>query len=166
MALESTVTASIKGLQTGVNDLGVPLVSFERTLKAALSSTSPTTPVQKVFADTRTLAASATENLDFAAGNTGGPFGETQTWVTIKGILVAARSTNTNNVIVGGAPTNGIPGIFNDLTDKIIVKPGGVFLWVAPVTGATVTAATADLLLVANSAGGSSVDYDIIVVGT
>ena len=35
-----------------------------------------------------------------------------------------------------------------------------------PTTGATVTASTGDILLVANSSSGSSVTYDIVIIGT
>ena len=39
-------------------------------------------------------------------------------------------------------------------------------MWVAPATGATVTTLTGDILLVANSSSGTSVTYDIVIIGT
>ena len=53
-----------------------------------------------------------------------------------------------------------------DPTDKISVRPGGAFILIAPdATGYAVTAATGDLLKIANSAGTTSVTYDIIIIG-
>ncbi len=50
--------------------------------------------------------------------------------------------------------------------DTVKVKPGGAIALVAPdATGYAVTAGTADQLKVANSAGGTSVTYDIIIIG-
>lgn len=164
MALNTTITASIKTTQTGVNDLGIPYANLDNTLKIALADGSLANQATKTFSDKRTLTASSTENLDMA-GSLIDALGATLTFTAIKAILITAASTNTNNVVVGGAATNTQLGIFNDPTDKIVVKPGGCFLWAAPGTGATVTAATGDILLVANSGAGSSVDYNVTIVG-
>lgn len=46
------------------------------------------------------------------------------------------------------------------------VRPGGLLVLAAPdVAAYAVTAATGDLLHVANSAGGSAVTYDVVVIG-
>lgn len=164
MTLATTITASIKATQSGTPDLGTSIAALDKTVKILLADGVLANQATKVFADTRTLAASATENID-VNGVLFDSFNTAVTLTAVKALLIAAKSTNTNNVIVGGAASNGLLGIFNDPTDKIIVKPGGAFLWCAPATGATVTPATGDILLVANSAGGTAVDYDIIVIG-
>jgi hypothetical protein len=57
----------------------------------------------------------------------------------------------------------------SDPTDKVVVRPGG-FQMIGVGTGDLnaygVTAATGDLLRIANSGGTTSVTYDIIIVGT
>src|SRR6218665_3613353 len=58
------------------------------------------------FSDIRTLAASANENIDLA-GTLIGHFGETLTFTKIKAIVILADTGNTNDVIVGGAASNG-----------------------------------------------------------
>lgn len=118
-----------------------------------------------VWSDTRTLTASASESLDLAGGLTDG-FGSTITFTKIKGIVINAASANTNNVLVGGAASNQFINWVSDATDVIVVRPGASFVLMAPdSTGFAVTAGTGDLLKVANSAGTTSVTYDIILIG-
>lgn len=166
-SLNAVITAWVRGTYAGTNDLASVTADFNSLPKTEITLTPGTSSgnADLIFMDTRTLAASATENLDLA-GSLTDPLGATLTFVTIKAIYVKAASANTNNVVVGGAGSNTLLGIFSDATDKIVVKPGGVFMWVAPATGATVTASTGDILLVANSSSGSSVTYDIVIIGT
>ena len=115
------------------------------------------------WSDTRTLAPSATEDLDLA-GSLTGPLGTVLTFARVKAVLVKAALANANNVVVSRAAA-GIP-LFTAASDSLPVKPGGLFLWVAPdATGVVVTPTTADSITVTNSAGGTSVTYDVIVIG-
>jgi len=166
-SLNAVITAWVRGTYAGTNDLASVVADFNSLPKTEITLTPGTSSgnANLIFMDTRTLSASSTENLDLAGGLTD-PLGATLTFVTVKAIYVNASSANTNNVVVGGAGSNTLLGIFSDATDKIIVKPGGVFMWVAPATGATVTASTGDILLIANSSSGSSVTYDIVIIGT
>lgn len=159
------ISAGISGTNAGTSGLTSPSESFG--LSAAWSPTNGTATQQanKVWVSQRTLTASSSENLDLAGVLTDS-FGTTLTFSTVKAIYVKAASGNTNNVLVGGAASNTFVGVFGDATDIIGVKPGGAFMWFAPGTGATVTAATGDILKVANSSSGTSVTYDIVVVGT
>jgi hypothetical protein len=92
--------------------------------------------------------------------------GATLTFTKIKAILVKAAEGNTNNVVVGGAASNGWVGPFGDVSDTVAVKPGGTLLLVAPnAAGYAVTAGTGDILKVANSGAGTGVTYDIVIVG-
>lgn len=119
----------------------------------------------ELFTDTRTLTASSSENLDLA-GVLLDAFGATLTFTKIKAIIITAAAANTNDVVVGGHPTAAVSTIFGDVTDTILVKPGGTFAIVAPdANGYGITATTADMLTVANSAGGTSVTYTIAIVG-
>ncbi|UUU21716.1 hypothetical protein [Streptomyces sp. DSM 40750] len=118
----------------------------------------------KIFADTRTLAASATEDLDLA-GVLSDPLGAALTFARIKAVLVKAAAGNTNSVQVTRPAANGVP-LFIAAGDGLAVRPGGLFLWVAPdATGVAVTAGTGDLLTLTNSAGSTSVTYDVVIIG-
>lgn len=159
------ITAGISGTNAATAGLTSPTESLG--LSATWSPTNGTGSSQasKVYVSQRTLTASSTENLDLAGVLTDS-FGTTLTFSTVKWIYVKAASANTNNVVVGGAGAATFVGVFSDATDKIAVKPGGAFMWFAPGTGATVTATTGDILLVANSSSGTSVTYDISIGGT
>jgi hypothetical protein len=165
MPLATSIVASIEAQQSSVLDLGTPLAILKKAIKIALADGSGANQAAKVFSDSRNLAASANESLDLAGGLTDA-FGSTLTFLTVKALIVVARATNTNDVLVGGAGSNAFVGPFNANTSTIAVRPGGVVLFAAPATGWTVTASTGDLLRIANSAGTTAVDYDIIIVGT
>jgi hypothetical protein len=118
-----------------------------------------------VWSDTRTIAASATDSLDLAGSLT--LLGSTVTFLRIKSITVIAADGNTNNVLVTRPATNGVPWL-TAAGDQIIVRPGGYVSWgcgMADVTGIAVTASTGDLLDIVNSGAGTSVTYDITIVG-
>ena len=111
----------------------------------------------------RTLGASAAETLDLNASLTD-DFGQSVTCTKLKALVVKAAAANTNNVLVGGGATT-ITTVWTATNDQIIVRPGGIFMLTAPdATGAALTAGASDLLAVTNSAGSTSVTYDVIVV--
>jgi hypothetical protein len=164
MALETTISAAIKAVETATADLAQPSAPAELSVKHSFANGSGANQASKIFSDSRSIAASGNEELDLAGVLTSA-FGTAITFAAIKAIMVRARSTNTNNVVVGPAASNGFLGPFGDASDRISIKPGGVFLITAPPAGWTVTAGTGDLLNFANSGAGTPVEYDIVIVG-
>jgi hypothetical protein len=116
---------------------------------------------------TRTLTASSSEDLDLA-GSLLDVFGDTAVMARIRAILISAAPGNTNNVLVGGV-ANGLSTFLSPAASGLItLRPGAVFAMAcgsADATGYVVTATTADLLHIANSGAGTSVSYDIAVLG-
>jgi hypothetical protein len=115
----------------------------------------------------RTLTASATENIDFAGALADPSSGATLTFARIKALIVSAAAANTNNVVVGGGTTT-MTGLFGATTHTTILRPGATAMWIAGVADATaypITASSTDLLQIANSAGTTSVSYEITVIG-
>lgn len=164
MPLTADIQLNVTGRQTAALDLGT--ASFPYALSSAVSLTNGTSAGQadRMFADTRTLTASATENLDLA-GTLLDAYGATLTFVTIKAVFVKAAAANTNNVNVTMPASNGVP-IFLAAGDGIALKPGYTFAWFGSGAGVTVTPSTGDLLTVTNGAAGTSVNYDIVIIGT
>lgn len=164
MALSTNMRLSLTSTLSSALDLvtsRAPL-TYESTID--LASGTGANQADKIFADTRTLAASATEDLDLA-GVLSDPLGASLTFARIKAVLIKAASGNTNNVQVTRPASNGVP-LFLAAGDGLAVRPGGLFLWVAPdATGVAVTAGTGDLLTLTNSAGSTSVTYDVIIIG-
>lgn len=164
MALTGRALVQLSAELTSALDLSTPTSKLDKNVQFTISDGAGANQSNRVWHDQRTLSASATENLDLA-GSLTDPFGATITFARIKFVLVQAASANTNDVQVSRGATNGVP-LFLAASDAIIVRPGGLFFWAAPdATGVVVTAGTGDILTVTNSAGGSSVTYDIVVIG-
>lgn len=165
MPATATLSASIVGLLTGAVDIGDVQHSVSYGPTISFGDGSGANQITRIFADTRTLAASANEDLDLAGGLTDA-IGQTITLARVRGLLIRAAGANTNNVIVGGAASNGWITAFGGATHTITLRPGGILLLAAPdATGYAVTAGTGDLLRIANSSSGTPVSYDIVILG-
>jgi hypothetical protein len=165
MPLDAQVNVSVSGKHTSLLDLDTATYPLTLSRSYATSSGTGLGQADRVFTDRRTLTASSTEDLDLA-GVLLDAFGAAITFARIKTLIIAADSGNTNNVIVGNAATNGFISWVGGATHTVTVRPGGVLLVAATdATAYTVTAATADLLHIANSAGGTSVTYDVVLIG-
>jgi hypothetical protein len=168
MSLTSRLALSVRADYTSVLDLATGVVPLLKTYETVLQTGTGAGQADKVFHDTRTLTASSTEDLDLAGVLTDA-FGSVLTFVKIKALIISAAAANTNNVLVGGVAAGLSSIIVPQATGIVTVRPGAVFAvfaGAADSTGYAVTATTADLLHVANSAAGTSVTYDVIVIGT
>jgi hypothetical protein len=169
MTLSSKVLVSVAANMTEALDIGNRSWSGPKSYAATLANGIAVGQADKVFADTRTLAASATENLDLAGGVLLDPLGTALTFVKVKALIVAAAAGNTNDVIVGGDVTNTFFGSFADETDAVRIRPGTVFAiacGAADAAGYAVVAGTGDLLKILNGGAGTPVTYDVIIIGT
>lgn len=165
MPLSGKLVASAVLELTNPQDLGTGRFPLELTKRIAIANGVGANQSDRLFTDTRTVAASGTDSLDLAGVLTD-PFGATFTLAKLKGVFVFAASANSNNVVVTRPATNGVP-IFSAAGDALPVRPGGLFLWAAPdATGVAVTAGTGDLIDIVNSGAGTSVTYDIVILGT
>lgn len=166
MALATRIALAISGQYESALDVGTVQYPFAYGPTYVLTDGSGANQANKIFTDTRTLAASASETLDLA-GSLADAFGATLTFTKVRGLVIAADAANTNDVVVGGASSNGFVTPFGAATDKVKVKPGGLLVLVAPdVNGYAVTASTGDLLQVANSSSGTGVNYTVFVIGS
>ncbi len=168
--LRMTVSTAIVGSYIGTADLGSQTFQLNAGNQSPiiLGNGTGSNQANVLFADQRTLAASATENLDLY-GSLTDPFGTTLNFATIKAIRICALSTNTNNVNFGPgiAPgSSAFIGSFASYTNYSTVRPGGCAVQVAPQTGWTVTNSTGDNLGLGNSGGSTGVTFDITILGT
>ena len=164
MAVNAKIGLDIAGTLSGVNDLGSPNMPF--ALREVIDFQPGTLAGQAniVFADNRSIAASSNDDLDLN-GSLPAVFGGTISFVSVKAIAIRAAATNTNNVVVGGAPTNTFIGPFGAAAHTVAIRPGDEILLTARNLGWTVTPATGDILRIANSGAGTPVAYDIIIIG-
>lgn len=163
--LTAGLTAKLTATYAGSPDAGTLVQQLTYSAAASLANGTGANQANRLWIDTRTLAASATEELDLAGVLTDA-FGNVLTFSKIKAILIEAVDANVNDVLVGGAASNAWAALFGDATDVLRVRPGGFIFHAAPdANGLAVTAGTGDKLKLANSAGSTSVTFTIILVG-
>ena len=164
MALTSRVSVELAAVLTGSPDFGAPSSRVNLAQQLDLASGTGAGKADKIWTDQRTIAASGSEDLDLA-GSLTDVFGGTITLATVKVLYVRASAANTNDVVLGNASSNAWDTLLGD-TGTVTLKPGAIFLVAATAANPWgVTASTGDLLKVANSSSGSSVTYDICVIG-
>ena len=135
--------------------------SFGWTTGAAINQ------ADRCFADQRTIAASSTDDLDLTGTALQDILGANLALARVKLIGVYAAAANTNNVVIGNAASNQFQGPVGAVTHTLSIPPNGSVLLVAPTAaGWVVTAGTGDLLRIANSGAGTSVTYDIVILGS
>jgi hypothetical protein len=165
MSVTAELRLSVTGKQVNAGDLGSPVHPFSLTSSESLISGVGAGAVDRVFTDERTLAASATEDLDLA-GVLADMFGALITFAKVKAIIIQAADGNTNNINVSRpAGATGVP-IFLAISDGFVLPPGFTFAWFGSGAGVTVTATSGDLITITNAAGGTSVTYKVIILGT
>jgi hypothetical protein len=163
-SMTGTVNMRVDITQQAALDLGTTTFNLSRAFENTFTFGAGANAVNRMFSDQRTLAASATEDLDLAGVLTDAA-GQTLTFARVKVVCFKAAAANTNNVQITRPASNGVP-IFLAASDGFALTPGASTCFVWPnATGVAVTASTGDLITVTNSAGSTSVTYDVIVIG-
>lgn len=163
-AVSLQVILKLVGSMTQTTDLSSPSDALNRDYSKTFANGTGALQANMWWHDQRTLNASATENLDLA-GSLTSVFGTTITFTSMKALFVYAASGNTNDVQVTRPASNGVPWLMA-AGDGIALKPGAWFMWVDPsANGPTVTGGTGDLITFTNSAGGTSVTFDVFILG-
>lgn len=159
----ASIDLNIRAKQTGTGDLTTPSINLNIAKSMEFSpGTAAVGQANILFSDTRTLAASANEDLDLA-GALSDALGASIAAAEIVAIYIGAASGNTNNVNVTRPASNGVP-LFLAAGDGFGLTPGDFFLRTMR-NGVAVTAATGDLINIANSGAGTSVSYDVVIFG-
>jgi hypothetical protein len=165
-SLGTSAVVSVSGNFVNDLDLGTdPNYNFKGGSTVTFTNGTGAGQADKVFADQRTLTASNSEDLDVAGGALTDSFGAVFTIAEMKVLMVCASSSNTNNVVIGG-DANSVP-FLSVATTTVSIKPGGCYMLTDPSAGGiAVTGTTGDILQVANGGAGTSVTYDIIIIGS
>ncbi|MFI6759363.1 hypothetical protein ACIBF5_09505 [Micromonospora sp. NPDC050417] len=165
MSLSARLNARLTGRHSTPLDLGSANYPLSAGVVVDLVDGTGAGQADRLFTDRRTIVASGTDALDLA-GVLVDAFGAVITMARVKALYVAAAATNVNNLLVGGAAANTWTSWAGAADNEIVIRPGGALLLVAPDAVAyPVTAGTADQLQIANSGSGSSVTYDIVIIG-
>jgi len=168
MTVTAEIFARLKATQRGGNDFGGP--AFTPEMEAVLQLTDGTTANKAdiLFMDERTVSASSNDDIDLA-GVLSDAFGATITAAELVAVFIInaprSGSANTSDLTIG-AGTNPFVGFLGGTAPTIgPLKPGAQFLIAAGDAAGigTVTAATADILRIANGAGASAT-YQIAIL--
>lgn len=163
MTLTANMQITIESTQIGAGALANPEQRIRKVKRRSWESGTANGKVDIQYSATRTLAASANEDLDLA-GVLAEAFGATFTAVEIASLYIEADAANVNNVVFGPASTNGFLGPFGAATHRLTLGPDQFFAMPAPTAGWAVTAGTGDKINIANSGAGSSVTYTIHIL--
>lgn len=159
--LTAKAVITLLGNYTNSLDLVIVKDIFDKSYTLELADGTGDDQGNIQWHDTRSLAASATENLDLA-GSLVDAFGNTLTFAAVKALFIKNNSTGTQVLSVGGAASN-VWSPFANTSDIITINPGGV-LFMMDGTGWAVSGGTSDLLKIANAAG-AALTYDILIWG-
>ena len=163
-AHSSTIELKVNATQQNTVDLNIVKDVVGESWSMALTNGVGANKAENMFHDKRTIAASGTESLD-VSGGISNQFGTSLAFTKIKLIAIRALAANTNDLGIARPAVNGLP-FMAAASDKTVRKPGGVFLHTDPsAAGIPVTAGTGDLIEITNEAGGTTVDYEIIIIG-
>lgn len=165
----SGVTATI-GLTAHARLTGTPIGGdtpmYEANLDRYLDFAAGTDAIDKtdlLYRATRTLAASANEDLDLA-GVLVSPLGTVIGAAEVVALIIEAAAGNANAVRYGPSAANGALLGFGDVTDRRVVLAGD-FEALLCRTGWPIVAGTGDKINIANGGAGTSVTYTITVLG-
>lgn len=170
MALSSALLLNVTANQTLATDLGGPITfPLTKGYSVAMATGTGAGQADLLYQDTNTLGASATLDVDLSGVLTTPVGGGLVSFARIKGLVVAAAAGNTNNVVVGGAAATQFVGPFGSATHTIAVRPGEFKVLIAcgaaDAIGYPVTGGASDFLRITNGGAGTSVTYDLIVIG-
>ena len=169
--MADTLTAQIKSSLHWLFQESLDLATVEDDAKLEYDKTladgTADDQADKVWHDSRTLAAAASDDLDLTA-LTHTIFGSTVTisFAKIKAVLIINTSTTTgDDLTVGGAAAQEWTAWVAAAGDKVRVPADSCLLISNKKTGWTVTNGASDTLRITN-AGANPVTYKIAVLGT
>lgn len=165
MALTATVALNATASHTRVINLGTGTLPLLYSPSLTLTDGTGNGQADLLVSDTRVLGSGASEALDLAGGLVD-IYGAAVQFRRIKVIIIRAGVGNPSVINVGANSTNGWGTMFTANTDRIRIRPGGLFVMACTEAGAyAVTPVTGDQLFVQNDGSLGSVSYDLILIG-
>ena len=170
MPLTTSFLLSLRGVLTGTTDFGAPTSAPDMTVNYTTADGTAAGQADIIWMDERTVTTGANDDIDLAP--IVNAIGGSQTPVEIVGIIVInapkSGAANTTNLTIGVGTAPVTPAFLGGTTPTVgPIRPGGVFaIWNSENAAGfgVVTATSADILRIANSAGASAT-YQIAFVG-
>jgi len=163
--VSSSLRVEFHADQSTLIDLGTAPTVRNLVKTYALGDGSAAMQADRLYVDKNTLTPSQALDIDLAGGGLLDPFGAAISFARIKGIIIGADAANANNLVIGG-DANAFASWLGAVTHTLTIRPGGVLaLFCTDATAYVVTPGTGDILQIANGAGGTSVGYDLALLG-
>ena len=119
--------------------------------------------MNQLFRESVTLTNGAARTIDLAGGVTNA-FGDSVTFAEVRFFAVSLSSANSNAITVGNASANQFASWCGSATDTVTIRPGGLFLMVAPDSIGYVVSTNGNLKIL--NAGTNSVTYNLWIGGS
>lgn len=154
---DTDLTSLVESFSIGSNDFD--------SISTEWTNGTGSVQANSMWTDERTLANGATDSLDLAGGLTDA-FGATITFTVLKCILIAIDAPDGTKALRVGpnAVANAFQGPFGAVSANVYLTVMKQLYIEEPYTGWTVTAGSADLLVINNNSG-VSVTYRILLLG-
>jgi hypothetical protein len=165
--------------------IGTLALQLTATLKNSLNFSTPTDPLvynlsqgiatgtgagqaNKLWHDTRTLAAGANESINvYSFGGAVSGVGTAFALTKVFALFIRNKANTATSLTIGGeGSANAWVSWCGGNGHTVTIPPGGCLLLIAPdATGFVVGNANNNLLKITNADGANPVTYDIIVIG-
>ena len=165
MALTTNITGRIEFNLTSAS--GGTTASYRPVLNFtdALTSGTGLDTADQVWVSAATAITGSGTNAHDVAGGLTDAYGNTLTFVKVKGLFIHNLSTTAGDTLTVGGDVNGLL-IFGTAAHTHTIGPNGVLFISEPsLAGKAVTAGTGDILDVTEDAGNANT-YDIAIWGT
>lgn len=165
MPLAGKINLAALPRETKAQALGVPTYEPSFAFEWLITTGVGNNQGDLLYVASLTLAQSANADLDLNGVLLGAFGGAVLAMLKLKAFGIKAGVANPGNLTVGRGATNGVVWL-SAVSAGVLIPPGGANLWVAPVVGVPIVAATADLINVASAATAGTYAYDVLVIGT
>lgn len=167
-AVTSSVAVELAWLLSEADELDTPKAESYRRFFHSFASGSGSGQANKLFRDSRSLSASATETLDFD-GLTENLMGESRSvaFSTVRALLVMNTSTPADSILTISTSGTDDPlvALFGDAAGTQKLGPGDAWLFTRRLAGVTVNSSHKDVKFT-NADDDAACTYDLIVLGT
>lgn len=144
--------------------LSTPTEDLAYAIALTLENGTGVNQAQYFYNATLAFSISTPQTLDVFGSLVDG-LGVTMNFATVRAIIIKNKSETAGQILtVGGAASNQFAGMFSDVSDKLVIRPGGTAILLAPRDGYTVTTGTADQLKF--DPGAAAFSADVIIIGT
>ncbi len=170
MALITGTNVNLQVAMTGLIAAAGPIGNVEEILNTSLGEAftagTGTGQVDTAYAQSFSLAASASETLGLNGGGLTDPFGEAVNFLHVKALILKVNAGG-GGVIFGNPASAGAPLFFGAVTQTVEVDPGEVFaITKGSGAGWPITASTAMNVKLLNTSASLAASGTLILLGT